>query len=187
MSGFEPAETVRLFFHEVLPGDAKKMKAESADAETGGGARGLRIPGARQFGELLKAFFPHPSEEEEGVREGAIHWVDSSEKIGWKRKKMWRPTDVRPNELRIDTIYEIEGWAIDDDAYDHAREAKERWFFVLTLDANGRVWARILMERDLGNERSEVREHIARRSAATREGHAVQGYVDLQTKDVYPQ
>jgi hypothetical protein len=49
---------VLVFFNEVGPGDIKKWKRESHEAQTGGGAQDLRVP--KDFSAKLARMFPKP-------------------------------------------------------------------------------------------------------------------------------
>ncbi|MGH9669278.1 MAG: protein NO VEIN domain-containing protein [Terriglobales bacterium] len=56
---------------------------------------------------------------------------------------------------------------MDDSEYLKSRKRNEKWFYILVLAADGRVWARILKETRLGSEPSAVAKVIRKAIAET--------------------
>lgn len=102
----------RLLFREMLPGDYRKLEAQSNDAPSGGGARDLRIP-HEPFEPITSRLFPETrrvrrrrggEQREISVRVGRI-WRDDptmATEIAYEP-----PTDARDTEGRIPTIHRI--------------------------------------------------------------------------------
>lgn len=175
-----------LYFQEILPGDVRKYHAESADAQTGGGARDLRISPAGVFEPILRRMFPNDTGQV-GVTESDVIWTTSSGDDDSTPVRFWSPTAARPNELRIGRFYDIGGWEIDDAQYDRERNEGHRWFFVLELGGAGIVTARLLQDQHLALEDPLVAQFLTAQSARTPAGQAVRGAVDLQARTTFGQ
>jgi hypothetical protein len=175
-----------LYFQEILPGDVRKYHTESANAQTGGGARDLRISPAGVFEPILRRMFPNATGQA-GVTEGEVVWATSTGDDDSTPVRFWSPTAARPNELRIGRFYDIGGWQIDDDQYDRERNEGHRWFFVLELGGAGVVTARLLQDHHLALEDPLVAQHLTAQSARTPAGQAVRGAVDLQARTTFGQ
>ena len=90
----------RLVCKKIVPGDIRKLNAESNDAQSGGGARDFRFSPAEMFFPVFNAMFPD---------------IDSEKCL--KAKFLWEngeitntlihpPTPSRANEMRIARIHE---------------------------------------------------------------------------------
>ena len=176
---------ILLYFQEILPGDVLKYRTQSADATTGGGARDLRISPAGVYRPILERMFPGQPDEN-GVVQGSISWSFPSGEGDSKIVELWRPTEARPNELRIGRFYEIGGWDIDEEQYNAERGEGFRWFYVLEMSQDGSVMARLLQQQHLDREDPLVAEHIQRQIQSTPDTHAARGAVDLATRTVVP-
>lgn len=170
-------------FRQVLPGDVRKLRAESNDADTGGGARDLRFRGQPVVRQLLR-MFTQPTAER-GVMRGRIHWA-TNPGTGHADVELWRPTQARPNEVRLNTIHRIGGWAVTDQEFNAAIAAGRRLFFILTLDTQDRIWASIFDEAYLPEQTQIFRDHLAARAAATRNGRAITGAIDFARNETFP-
>lgn len=169
-----------LFFHDISLGDIKKYERRSNVAQTGGGARDLRFP--KSFVDRLAPMFPKQTSRK-GVSVGEVYWEDPD---GHTKIRFWRPTDVRPTERRLGKIYKIKPWRVDRREWEQARDRGEPWFYVLTMDSSGRVWARLL--KGLEGEKAPVRNFIKRRLAqrSPRSKHHVQGVIDFEREEYFP-
>ncbi len=177
---------ILLFFQEVLSGDVRKYNTESADAQTGGGARDLRVSPAPVYLPVLRRMFPRASGTP-GVTAGDIAWVTSDGADDSATVELWSPTDARPNEIRIGRFYDVGGWEIDEGQYESEREQGLHWFYVLELGASGIVTARLLQQQHLDMEDPLVEEHLLAQLDARQEGHAARGAVDFQERQTIPQ
>ena len=185
MAELKQKKPVLMFFQEIKLGDVAKQKAASNIADTGGGARDLRIRPAQEFTRILNRMFPLPGSQER-VFKGNIHWFDGGNNLQSGEVEFWRPTDARPNEARIGRINMIGAWAIDEQAYKTAQDAGNKWFYLLVMDTDGTVWARLLKEENLPNENKAVREYVQKQIRETSSAHAVRGSMDFQSKEEYP-
>lgn len=174
-----------LVFREVLPGDVRKQRAESNDSATGGGARDLRFRHGDEMSPILTRMFPSPADEE-GVTRGNVCWVDSDRRVQTAEIEFWRPTDARPNEVRLGCIYNVLSWNVDDAAYQESQRNGQRWFYYLVLDGRGRVWARLFRQEHLANENPLVRDYVRQRIADTPGNRAIFGSIDLITGETCP-
>ncbi len=99
---------VLIFWQKIVPGDLRKMEAQSNDAATGGGARDLRFPDT-PFRPAFEKMFPEPVDlHGRPVRRGHLVWED---KDGNRREQVieyWPPTEARSIEGRLARIHEIE-------------------------------------------------------------------------------
>lgn len=166
-------EPIRVFFQEIKPGDVLKLAKESNVSPSGGGARDLRFP-AVPYSDLLTPMFPE--EIETGHYRGDIHWQRGG-KTGFAPVELWPPTSARPSEARIGRFYEVEGWAVDDDAIQRDFELSKRWFVVLAQLDNGQVWAAIKREEDLDSEPGWFADCVRRKLVKTPSGRAARGFI----------
>ena len=176
---------VLVFFKEMLPGDVKKYYKKSNIKKSGGGARDLRFPKA--FGAKITSMFPKPSRRA-GVRDADVHWVD--EEGGSEGKAsiyLWRPTASRDTEARIGRFYNVGSWAVDTTEYEAARGSGKRWFYLLVLDADGNLWARQIRESNLEGETSTVRDFVKKRINETPQTHSINGVINFDKGEVYPE
>jgi hypothetical protein len=185
MATLKPKKPVLMFFQEIRPGDVEKQKATSNLAPTGGGARDLRIRPATEFTAMLTPMFPLPGPQQ-GVTQGPVYWLGEDNSIRTTQVEYWRPTAARPGEARIGRIHFIEAWSVDEQEYANAAAAGNKWFYLLVMDADSVVWARILKEENLPNENRVVREYIERRIGETQPHHAVRGSMNFRTREEYP-
>lgn len=170
-----------LYFQEILPGDVRKYRTESADAQTGGGARDLRISPAATYEPVLRQMFSNQTDKLD-VTDGTVEWTTLAGNDESTTVQLRPPNVSRPNELRIGRFYDIGGWSIDEGQYAAEREAGHRWFFVLEKGATGIVTARLLQEQHLDLEDPLVSQHVALQVANSPEDHAARGAVDLQDR-----
>jgi len=59
----------RIVYKEIVEGDFRKFKAESNDADTGGGARDLRFRPHDEFAKVFRELFPR-SQQKTRKRDG---------------------------------------------------------------------------------------------------------------------
>lgn len=180
-----PGNPVLVVFREVLPGDLRKFRAESNDADTGGGARDLRFREGSRMSPVLARMFPNPADEA-GVTRGDVYWVTSDDTAASGQVEFWRPTDARPNEVRLGRIYVVNGWIVDEEEYAAARNRGDIWFYLLVLDDTGRTWARILRGANLNRETPAFRDCVQRRIQERRGAAAVFGSLDFTTGEEVP-
>ena len=176
---------VLLYFQEILPGDVRKYLVESADAQTGGGARDLRISPAEMYIQPLRQMFPQQTNIP-GVTAGDITWTTASGSDEVTRVELWSPTPARPNELRIGRFYDIGGWDIDENQYSSERAEGHPWFYVLEMGGTGQVAARLLQQQDLELEDPLVADHVEQQIAVSRTDHAARGAVNLTDRSTLP-
>lgn len=125
---------VMAFFQEAVAGDILKFKAKSNIAQTGGGARDLRISPVADFWDSLLRFFPERISERE--YRGQILTAGQTRTIS-----LMGPTSSRRNECRICRIPLIDSWNISQQEFKETIAAKQKWIYMLILDDQGRVWA----------------------------------------------
>jgi len=180
----KPGTPDLVFFQEVRTGDLLKLKGKSnVDEAAGGGARDLRIP--KQFGAFLERIFTKVGGED-GVSLSTVHWENKDGSVGHADMELWRPTGARPAELRIARIGDIGAWQVDEGAF-KADEAKSlRWFFLLTKDSNGVVWARLVYEANLDGEDPQFRDYVRRRVRETSKNESVRGTISWKDWKVDP-
>lgn len=133
----KPKKLVKAFFQQVVKGDIDKFYDQSNISKSGGGARDLRISPYRIYWFELAQFFPEVVNDRE--RRGNI--VSSRYGFIQENVTFMAPTDARPNECRICTMRLIHDWKISYDEFNEAVKDKLNWFYLLTLDEKGVVWA----------------------------------------------
>ena len=118
----------RVFFYEILPGDLRKLKAQSNEDPTqGGGARDIRFPD-ENFRRFMVKLFPTSAQsmkstrartsENQGpadstsnkvpvtVRTGKIYWYEENE-LKTTTVEYFPPTLSRPSEGRLAQIHKL--------------------------------------------------------------------------------
>ncbi len=105
----------RILYKEIVPGDLRKILAQSNDSDTGGGARDFRFGSFSTLLPVITQRFPKTVKENrtrEGVVEeidvfqGEFFWFDAEGQIVRKDSFFEPPTDVRPSEGRIARVHE---------------------------------------------------------------------------------
>jgi hypothetical protein len=172
-----------VFFQEILEGDLKKQKAESNEADTGGGARDMRIP--KTFETFLLPFFPAAGNSER-VNIGTVTWHDGARERN-TTLELWRPTKARPAELRIARIHQVDAWKItDEEAFVEDLSAGKRWFYLLVMTEGGKVVASIMQAAHLDDAEARIKRAIWERVRATASGRASRGIYDYNSGSVHP-
>lgn len=145
-----PANPLLVFFQEVKSGDLRKHEARSNDSTSGGGARDLRMPS--RFWDALVPLFPNEISDRERSGEVISETGNSVQRL---KTSLWRPTDARPNEVRIGRISSINAWSIDENYYKSELQSGHLLFYLLTLDVERLIWARTMSTRYLDDNRKD--------------------------------
>lgn len=104
----------RILYKELVEGDLRKLRAESNDADTGGGARDFRFGSYRTLLPVIQAMFPRAAQEDRkrngvitqiDVFKGTFYWK-SATGVESKEVVFEPPTDARPSEGRIARVHE---------------------------------------------------------------------------------
>lgn len=105
----------RILYKEIVPGDLRKILAESNDSDTGGGARDFRFGSYATLLPVIQQMFPTKVKElrkRGGIVEridvfkGEFCWYNDKKEIERKDSFFEPPTDVRPSEGRIVRVHE---------------------------------------------------------------------------------
>lgn len=174
-----------LFFQELQDGDRRKIRAESNDSPTGGGARDLRISPQSAFGPFFEILLP-TTEERLSNRRGTFQVRFDTIRWNWggrteiKRLELWPPTDARPYELRIAQI--------DENFPDEIPTEGGAVFLLLVRNDNGELWGHYVTEHALRG--SDFDPTIARPILLcldrVRTGDVtIRGFVDYESRRTY--
>lgn len=139
---------VEVLCHEMRPADILKIKAESNNANTGGGARDLRF--RLEFAPCLDRFFP-----DEPVYEGRTPYkISEFEHLGADRMRTveavhyaFKPTKSRPKEVRIAQINKL-GFFLD---LPDVGEEDGMLFMTFIRKSNGLPQAQYLTEKQISH------------------------------------
>lgn len=105
----------RILYKEIVPGDLRKILAQSNDSDTGGGARDFRFGSFKTLLPVITEMFPKKAKEnrkrdgvveEIDVFQGEFFWHDVGGEVRRKDSFFETPTDVRPSEGRIARVHE---------------------------------------------------------------------------------
>lgn len=160
--------------HEILPGDIRKIQAQSNDSNTGGGARDLRFS-KEKFGSALDRLF---STETVAVRDiqcriGEFAYIDESgqEKSVDRVLYAFQPTSARPTEVRIAQISKLPFMR---GISKYSSEDGSLFIAFVRMD-KGVPHAHLLTEKQIANPKSNRQIARAMREAkhACRQGSAV--------------
>lgn len=139
----------RILYKEIVPGDLRKILAQSNDSDTGGGARDFRFGSFKQLLPVITEMFPKKAKEnrkrdgvveEIDVFQGEFFWHDVSGQVMRKDSFFETPTDVRPSEGRIARVHEYgcfdtslgtQGWG--GQPHLAATDSVERWICLALL------------------------------------------------------
>src|SRR5581483_1457775 len=145
----QPGKPAIVFFQETKPDDIDKYFMHSNDADTGGGARDLRIRPANEFWKDLSPFFPEEISTRQ--RSGTVYSADRRQenKTVSAKVSLWGPTNTR-SEVRIGRFYTVAGWEIPADEFNKDFTTGVVWFYLLMLDDNKNVWARTMRSTTIG-------------------------------------
>ncbi|RDZ27463.1 hypothetical protein DX914_14655 [Lysobacter silvisoli] len=111
----QAGQVARILYKEIVPGDLRKILAESNDSDTGGGARDFRFGSYKTLLPVIEQMFPEKvkeSRKRDGVTEqidvfqGAFFWHNDSGQVERKESFFEPPTDARPSEGRIARVHE---------------------------------------------------------------------------------
>jgi hypothetical protein len=164
----------RVFYQEIKAGDRRKIQASSNDAQTGGGARDLRIPKDRFwdfFGRMLPARRRDRSNNRTvEVLVGRVKW-DGPSGVVEHEIAVWPPTDPRPTEIRIAQVNKNFPPGV----------PEGRPFVLVVQTSDGEIWGLYTTETDLrtGDWDRRIQDPILRCIDNTPETRSIRGYVDL--------
>ena len=143
----------RILYKELVEGDLRKLRAESNDADTGGGARDFRFGSYRTLLPVIKAMFPRTAQEDRkrngvvaqiDVFKGTFYWK-SATGVESKEAIFEPPTDARPSEGRIARVHEYPCF----DASNVKIGVGNRVLLLLIQLDDGTVWPHYAEEKSL--------------------------------------
>lgn len=189
-----PHGVARILYKEIVPGDLRKILAESNDSKTGGGARDFRFGDYKNLVPVVNQMFPQVSREkrrrkgmitEVEIRKGTFCW-DTGGGVQKKAVEFEPPTSARPSEGRITCVHE-------QPALDVALIPKvnddDKVILLLVQRNDGSVWPYFTHLKSLATEGAwdnRVASEIIRCVGAARaEGRATIGFRDFTTGDGY--
>ena len=142
----DSGQVARILYKEIVPGDLRKILAQSNDSDTGGGARDFRFGSYKTLLPVIEMMFPKKTKENrkrDGVVEqidvfqGEFRWNSGNGEVKRKESFFEPPTDVRPSEGRIARVHEYE-------CFDTSRMPKggegNRVLLLLIQLHDGSVW-----------------------------------------------
>lgn len=189
-----PTGVARILYKEIVPGDLRKIIAESNDSETGGGARDFRFGEFAKLEPIIRKMFPHTIRErrrrdgknvEVDIFRGTFHWnfagVDEHKSVDFEP-----PTTARPSEGRITRVHEQPCFSLDRIP---KHSAANRVLLLLVQRNDGSVWPHFIEETSLcepgvwdARVAKEILDCIRGQRAANR---VVIGYRDFKTGEGY--
>jgi hypothetical protein len=192
--GVNPKGVARIFYKEIVEGDVRKMKAESNDSHTGGGARDFRFGDYEKLEPIMEKLFPEGAvlkRKRDGqqvdveIRRGRFYWnFDGKEES--KEVEFEPPTTARPREGRITRVHEQPCFAPETiPNFDTGNKV----LLLLVQRNDGTVWPYFIQESSLsvpGLWDKQVAQTILTCIEAKRPANrAVIGYRDFVTGDAY--
>ncbi|TBV05058.1 hypothetical protein [Phytopseudomonas dryadis] len=108
-------QVARILYKEIVPGDLRKIHAESNDADTGGGARDFRFGSYPSIAAIVMKMFPNQVVETRrrsgvptptNIYSGTFYWRDRTGNVLGANSYFEPPTDARPAEGRITRVHE---------------------------------------------------------------------------------
>lgn len=178
----KPEGVSRIFFKQFKPGDLRKLRAESNDSQTGGGARDLRFP-YEPFKEVMSKLFPGQGKIVRGcpLFVGELSWEEAG-KDKSAAVEVWPPTKARPAEGRIARIHELR--PLKDTPDDPKAEVV---LLLLIQQDDGQVRAHYVTEQGFKDPRfnKEIRQQVLACVRSTPDTRAAVGYFDYLKGEAY--
>ena len=164
---------VRVLYQEVRNATILKVRTESAEADTGGGARDLRLSPYSQFRPFMERMLTRVEVRgaDAAVRLGTATWSPGTVT---REIAFWPPTNARPNEGRIATISSLPPLM-------NPPEDLAGSVFLFVQDENDLIWVRYATSEQLRGSMPEVGNAIReclRRSVGKR---IATGYIEFTT------
>lgn len=167
-----PGRLVRVLFQEVRTATILKAQTESAEADTGGGARDLRLSPYARFRPFMERMLTRTRPGRGGeveLRLGTATWGDGTVT---REIVFWPPTRRRSNEGRIATISSLPPLVDPPQDVDGA-------VFLFVQDENDLIWVRYATSEELQGSMPEIADVIReclRRCAGIR---IATGYIEI--------
>lgn len=189
-------QVARILYKEIVEGDLRKIRAESNDSDTGGGARDFRFGSYEQLVPVIKLMFPEVVQERRKrdkvisnieVFKGKFYWKSTTGAQTLEKDSFFEPpTDARKSEGRIARVHEY--GCFDTSLIPHGGEGN-RVLLLLIQRADGKVWPHFAEETSLrtagGWDPVVARELITCLDAKRAESRAVIGYYDFTSSSSY--
>ena len=186
----------RILYKEIVEGDRRKIRAQSNDSDTGGGARDFRFGSYEQLLPVIKRMFPNVVKEPRrrgkaisriDVFQGDFYWQRAgSGAVEHKSSFFEPPTDVRPSEGRIVRVHE---YACFDTKLIPPHGNGDRVLLLLIQRSDANVWPHFVTERSLRTpgewDRTVAAELLSCIDAARPANRAVIGYRDFDSHESY--
>lgn len=150
----EAGQVARILYKELVEGDLRKLQAQAADSDSGGGARDFRFRSFDTLLPVLKQMFPHTVKEtrrrngqsvQVDIFRGHFSWYDADRNVVTKEAYLEPPTSARPGEGRIARIHEYPCF----DASKVRIGVGNRVLLLLIQLNDGSVWPYYAEERSL--------------------------------------
>lgn len=95
-----------MVYKEIVSGDLRKLRGQSNDTKSGGGARDLRLP-SKTFRPIMERIFTRESTGRGGkpIRVADVQYRDANGQMQTTELSYWPPTSSRPGEDRISQIH----------------------------------------------------------------------------------
>lgn len=178
------AKALRVVYREILPGDIRKIREKSNDANTGGGARDLRF-NHKAFHPMFGKMFTQRKEvkrkrasvlTEVTIYEAELEYApNKTTKISYEP-----PTPSRPAEGRIPQISKLP-------PFENIPETPDDKVFALIVqDRSDKIHIHFALESELPDKwNSQISKLILQCDSAASDRVATQGYYDLLTGKKY--
>lgn len=188
-------QVARILFKEIVPGDLRKIHAQSNDTPSGGGARDFRFGAFSRIQPAIAKMFPFVVQEERrrsgrrdviDVYKGSFYWTDSRGNFQSKESFFEPPTDARPSEGRIVRVHEYD--CFDTSRMPHGSPENRVLLLLIQLNDNS-VWPNYAEERTLRAagywDPLVANVLLACLDAKRPAGYAAIGFKDFITGDFY--
>ncbi|MGC4033098.1 MAG: hypothetical protein QM754_15450 [Tepidisphaeraceae bacterium] len=124
------------------------------------------------------------------MSQGNVFWKTNDGRINSTTIEVWPPTKSRGKELRLANFADVDAWKLLPSVFKGKPKkkgaAKPIYFYLLEMDDEGMVWARVISSDTLAAESTLLRDHI-RWQQKSRGTKAIKGMVDHSSGLVYPE
>ena len=170
-----PGKPKLILFQQMTVATARKAKAASADATSGGGARDIRLRPHHEVLPFMMRLLPRtrtqtrPDGSAPTIQLGTATWGDGSEE---QEIEYWPPTNSRPEEGRITRISSLPPLA-------NPPQDLQGSVVLFVQDEEGIVWVRYATATGLRASLPEVGDFIRACIGEAEPDRIASGYIDL--------
>jgi hypothetical protein len=168
-------------YKRCVPGDRRKVQAQSNDdSSRGGGARDIRFNPRDMFESVVEEVFTDSYVRDNGrkVNSAPVYWWEDEEVCGPLVVEFWSPTESRGGDIRLSRVHKVTPFD-----EDHIPAQALDPFFLIWSDDDGKVWARYATVEELSAPgwSQQFVQPILQSVSAVSASQNIRGWIDVRT------